>query len=353
MQTPTEHKAFVLLLAIVSIAFFWLILPRYGAIFWAIVLAVLFNPMNVALTRKLGGRRNTASLISVAVCIFIVIIPMSLILGALIQEGASMYVRVSSGDIDFNAYLARFQQAIPPYISEWLHSKHLGDLSELRERLSSAAVQSSQIFARRALSFGQNTLDFIISLGIMLYLLFFLFRDGDRLGALIRSTIPLNAAYTDKLLAKFTAVVRATVKGNVIIAVIQGAIGGVTFWFLGIEASLLWGVLMAFLSLLPAIGAAIVWAPVAAYLLLVGDYISGSVLLFVGIVIIGMTDNVLRPPLVGKETKLPDYVVLISTVGGLSLFGINGFVMGPLIAAFFISAWALFGAEQQEEAARQ
>jgi predicted PurR-regulated permease PerM len=141
--------------------------------------------------------------------------------------------------------------------------------------------------------------------------------------------------------------VRATVKGNVIIAAIQGTIGGVAFWLLGIEAALLWGALMAFLSLLPAIGAALVWGPAAAWLLLTGSVGKGVILIAVGVGVIGLVDNLLRPPLVGKDTRLPDYVVLVSTLGGMSIFGINGFVIGPLIAALFISGWALYRDEQQ------
>ena len=153
--------------------------------------------------------------------------------------------------------------------------------------------------------------------------------------------MPLSEDYSRRLLAMFAAVVRATVKGNIIIAVIQGTIGGVTFWLLGIQAALLWGVLMTFLSMLPAVGSALVWVPVAGYLLLSGADAEGVILILVGVGVIGLVDNLLRPSLVGKDTRLPDYVVLVSTVGGMSLFGINGFVIGPLIAALFIAAWTL------------
>lgn len=180
----------------------------------------------------------------------------------------------------------------------------------------------------------------------MLYVLFFLFRDGVGIARSIRASLPLSDNYSGRLLAKFATVVRATVKGNFIIAAIQGAIGGVTFWLLGIEGALLWGVLMAFLSLLPAVGAALVWAPAAAWLLLGGEVFSGLVLIVVGVGVIGLVDNLLRPPLVGKDTRLPDYVVLVSTVGGLSVFGLNGFVIGPLIAALFVACWELFRDEQ-------
>ncbi|WP_353980155.1 AI-2E family transporter [Salinicola endophyticus] len=349
MSSLSQHKAFILLLTAVSIAFVWLLLPFYGAILWAVILAILFQPMHRRLNARLGQRPNTAAFFSVLACVFIVIIPMSLIFFSLLREGASLYQRLDQGDIDFNAYIAQFRDSLPPSVQGWMGDAGIGSFADLSQRLASALEQGSQLIAKHLLSVGQNTLQFLISSGIMLYLLFFLFRDGRKLGQQIRATAPLSDAYTSRLIEKFTAVVRATVKGNVIIAMVQGAIGGVAFWLLGIEAALLWGVLMAFLSLLPAIGSAIIWVPVAAYLLLSGDYAKGSILVFVGVVVIGLVDNLLRPPLVGKETKLPDYVVLISTVGGMTLLGINGFVLGPLIAALFMVSWSLFRSEKEDE----
>lgn len=349
MNSLSQHKAFILLLTLVSIAFVWLLLPFYGAVLWAVILAILFQPMHRRLERRLKGRRNSAALISVLACVFIVLIPMSLIFGALVREGASVYQRLGSGDIDFNQYMQQFQSSLPISVRNWLGNAGFGSLSDISSRLASALEQGSQLIATHMLSIGQNTLQFLISTGIMLYLLFFLFRDGRSLGKQIRITIPLSDEYTYQLIDKFTAVVRSTVKGNVIIAIVQGAIGGIAFWALGIEAALLWGVMMAFLSLLPAIGSAIIWVPVAAYLLITGAYAKGAILIFVGVVVIGLVDNLLRPPLVGKETKLPDYVVLISTVGGMTMLGINGFVLGPLVAALFIVAWSLFRQEQEQE----
>lgn len=345
MEKPIEKRAFELLLAGVSIAFVWILLPFFSAIFWGVILALVFMPVQRRLLALYGGRRNLAALTNLLICIFIVIIPVTLIAGSLVQEGTSVYQRVRSGELDIGAYVEQARQALPPSVDDWLESTGLGDLSQLRDRVSDGAMQGSQMLASKALSIGQNTLQFFISLGIMLYLLFFLFRDGVPLGRRIRQAIPLSARYKYQLINKFVAVTRATVKGNIIVAATQGAIGGLAFWGLGIEAPLLWGVIMAFLSLLPAIGAALIWAPVAAYYLIVGNVVDGAILIFVGVVIIGLTDNFLRPLLVGKDTKLPDYVVLISTLGGMALFGINGFVIGPLIAALFIAAWDLFSQE--------
>jgi predicted PurR-regulated permease PerM len=134
------------------------------------------------------------------------------------------------------------------------------------------------------------------------------------------------------------------VKGNLVVAGVQGVMGGAIFWFYGIHAPVLWGVVMAFTSLLPA-GSAVVWLPVAITLLATGSIWKGVVLIVYGSLAIGLVDNVLRPILVGKDARLPDYVVLVSTLGGLALFGLNGFVIGPVIAALFIAAWRILTLE--------
>ncbi|HEY1228955.1 MAG TPA: AI-2E family transporter, partial [Ramlibacter sp.] len=189
--------------------------------------------------------------------------------------------------------------------------------------------------------FGQNTLNFVVSFFIMLYVLFFVLRDGNALSAQVERSIPLHREQAHDLLTTFAAVVRATVKGNVVVALNQGALGGIAFWRLDVPGAVLWGAFMALLSLLPAIGAAIVWGPVALYKLFTGDIVGGLGLAIWGTLVIGLVDNVVRPILVGRETSLPDYVILVATVGGIGLFGLNGFVIGPVIAAMFIACWQL------------
>lgn len=213
--------------------------------------------------------------------------------------------------------------------------------------MTSNLVKGGQILAPQALSIGINTFDFTISLGIMLYLLFFLLRDGRTLAEQIKETVPLRTDQKSALFAQFADVVRATVKGGILVAIAQGALGGLAFWFLGVHAPLLWAVLMAFLSLLPAIGAGLVWVPVAIYFLATGAIWQGVGLIAYGVLVIGLVDNVLRPFLVGKDSKLPDYVVLISTLGGIEVFGLNGFVIGPLIAAIFMVSWEIFSASRR------
>lgn len=345
-KATIQALSFITVVVLATVAFVWLLLPYYGAILWAVILAILFNPLQKRLEAALRGRRNLAAALSLLACICIVVIPGSVILASLAQEAASLYNRVSTREFDLEKLFTQIQAALPPFAERALATLNLGDFTEIRARLTSLLMQASQAVATQAFSIGQNTAQFVVSLGVMLYLLFFLFRDGTSLTIMIQKASPLSDRHTDHILGKFSSVAKATVKGNIIIAAIQGAIGGAAFWMLGIEAALLCGVLMAFLSLLPAIGAALVWVPVAGYLLLSGQYLKGAILVAVGVLVISLVDNLLRPPLVGKGTRLPDYAVLISTVGGLALIGMNGFVIGPLIAALFISVWSLFTDDQ-------
>ncbi|TCT07707.1 AI-2E family transporter [Aquabacter spiritensis] len=347
MTSPSvQQLTFAVVVVVVTAAFVWLLIPFFGAVLWAVILALLFNPLQRRLVALFGGRRGVAAGVSVLACICIVVIPGSMILASLAQEATGLYQRISDRDFNPAEILTRAQEALPGYLRELLPTFNLESLKDVGQRLASVLGQASQTIAARAVSIGQGTAQFFISLGVMLYVLFFLFRDGGALSNQIRRTSPLSPHHTDSILGKFSDVVQATVKGNVIIALIQGAIGGVTFWLLGIEGALLWGVLMAMLSLVPAVGALLVWGPTAVYLLLTGAYLKGAILLGVGTFVIGLIDNVLRPPLVGKGTRLPDYVVLVSTLGGLSLFGVNGFVIGPLIAALFVAVWSLLAQDR-------
>jgi predicted PurR-regulated permease PerM len=339
MRTLRSQQAtFTVLVIAVSMAFIYLLHPFYSALLWAAILALLFGPLNRWLLRRTHDRRNAAAALSVLACACLVVIPGSLLLGILAQDANNFYERITSGEIDSAATLERMHATLPEWLRNMFPSLDFGDFP--RERLRTGLAKISEFVAVRALSIGQGTARFFIGLGVMLYVLFFLFRDGTRLVGAIRDASPLNEQRTTQLMTKFGEVVRATVKGNFIIAILQGGVGGITFWALGIEAALLWGVVMVVLSLLPAVGAFLVWVPVAIYLFISGAFAKGLILVLIGTLVISLIDNLLRPRLVGKDIGLPDYMVLVSTIGGLALFGMNGFIIGPLIAVLFVTVWS-------------
>ena len=346
-----RDKAFLLLVLAVSAAFLLILWPFYGAVFWATVFAILFSPIHRTLTRSMRGRRTVAALATVLIILIMVILPTALITGMLLQEGFGVYARIKSGELNFAQYLQQIMSALPVWVTGLLDRFGLADFAAVQERLSTRLMASLQMLGTQAISVGQNTVDFVVDFFIMLYLLFFLLRDGAQLLARIGDALPLQDDLQRNLASKFTTVVRATVKGNIVIALIQGALGGLIFWILDIRAPVFWAVVMAFLSLLPAVGTALVWVPVAIYFFVTGALWQGIVLTAFGVLVIGLVDNVLRPILVGKDTKMPDYVVLISTLGGLSIFGLNGFVIGPLIAAMFIAVWAVVATSHTRGAA--
>ncbi|WP_028238884.1 AI-2E family transporter [Stutzerimonas azotifigens] len=350
-QPSRERKVFAGLLIVVSLAFAWILFPFYGAVFWGVILAIIFWPLQRWLLAKLHGRRNIASLITLVVIVVVAILPVSVITGLLVQEGAAVYRRIESGELDIAGYLAQAMAWLPDPLRAQLDRFGLQDIESLRSRLAGSALAGSQFIATKAFSFGQGTFQFLVNFFVMLYLLFFLLRDGRELVSMLKKAVPLHDSQKRRLFSKFTRVVRATVKGNVVIAATEGVLGGFIFVLLGIPSALLWGVLMGFLALLPAVGAGLIWAPVAVYYFMMGDLVHAFILTLYGVLVIGLADNVLRPILVGKDTKMPDYVVLISTLGGLALFGLNGFVIGPLIAALFISAWGLFTTPEHDDTA--
>ncbi len=337
-----EDKAFLLLIFVVTLGFAWILWPFYGAVLWGTVTAVLFAPLHRRLLRAMAPRRSLAAFSTVLIVVAIVILPLTLIGLSLGQEASGAYAKIKSGELDLMRLFQQVLDALPAWATGLLDSFGLVSLGAIQESVSASLMKGSQLLAGHALDIGQGTFDFIANLFAMLYLLFFLLRDRDTLAARLKGAIPLRAEQLEALTLKFVIVIRATVKGDFLVALLQGALGGLIFWFLGIGAPLLWAVVMAFLSLLPAIGAALVWMPVAIYLLATGAMWQGIVLILYGMLVIGLVDNFLRPILVGKDTKIPDYVVLISTLGGIATFGLNGFVIGPVIAAMFIAAWDIF-----------
>jgi predicted PurR-regulated permease PerM len=341
-----EDTTLLLLVVLVSLAFALILLPFFGAVLWAAVLAIVFAPLHVRLLRFMPKRQNLPALATVLIILALVIVPLTLTAASLVQEAANFHESMQAGTWNLGDFFKQFLAVLPSWAIDLLDRLGLKDLAAVQAKLSDALVKGSTFFASEALDIGLGTINFLVSFGIMLYLLFFFVRDGEGLARRITHAIPLPPKQQHALVGKSTAVIRATFKGNLLVAAVQGALGGLIFWFLGISAPVLWAVVMALCSLLPAVGAAIVWFPVAVYFLATGAVWQGVVLLAYGVFVMGLVDNLLRPLLVGKETEMPDYLVLISTLGGIAAFGLSGFVLGPVVAALFIAVWDIFSASR-------
>lgn len=347
-QLPPVHRrklesaSFIALVLVTSALFFWMIRAFVWPVFWAAILAVLFHGIHTRLLAACRGRATPAALLSMFAVVTFVVLPFALVAGAIARQGLLLYRGIAAGEINVHGPIDMLERSLPA-VSGFL-GRYGVDLAQLRISVQELAASATQIVATRALGVGQDALWATLMFVLMLYLLFFFFRDGPRIVASMSRVLPLGQERRTRLLLKFTQVVRATVKGNLIVAVVQGGLLALLFWMVGIRTALFWGVITAVLSLLPAVGASFVWVPGAIIMLATGQVWEGLVVL-VGGVAITATENVLRPIVIGRDTKMPDYLILVSTLGGLAVFGLAGFVAGPVIAALFLVLWELFGEE--------
>ena len=322
---------FLLILALVTWAFFDVLSPYFSAILWAAILTIIFNPVKNKLRTALGERNGLASFLTLCIICLIVFIPLTVILSSLAIELNVVYTKLQQNNTQFPEVVAGVFNRLPGWASGFLADHDLTNAAEIQKKLSDVALKGGQYLAGSAFLIGKGTFGFAISFGIMLYLLFFLLKDGPYLVRQILDSLPLSDFAKQHLFAKFVGVSRATVKGTAVVAVVQGTLGGI-----------------AFAIVVPAVGSAIVWVPAAIYLFATHQIWQGLFIVGFFVIIVGLVDNILRPLLVGKDTKMPDYLILISTLGGMELYGINGFVIGPLIAALFIACWNLFSGRDHE-----
>lgn len=330
------------LIVVVTLAFGWVLWPLFGGIFWAVAFAIVLDPLARRLTVAFGGRKALAALGVIAGFVVLIILPMLLIGNAVVNEATGLIAAIQSGEIDLNGMFQSLITALPLWSQTLLVQLGFGDLAGVQSSVAASLTEWIGANAPTMLSFGMNTAGFFVTLGVMLYLMFFLFRDGDAVLARVSAAVPMEEEVLADLLGTFTQVVRATVRGDILVALLQGCLGGLGLWVLGIHAAVLWTVLMAFLSLFPLFGAAVIWLPVSLYLMVNGLIWQGIGLFVYGLVIISLIDNIARPWLVGQATRLPDYIVLISTLGGIATFGMQGFITGPVVAAMFMAVWTTF-----------
>lgn len=345
---PTlEDRALRWLVLLATIAFAAILWPFSGAILWGVVLAILFAPLQRRIAARLHGRRGLAAVCSLAVVGVMVVLPLALVGASLVNQGAALARRLRDSPPDYAGWFGQAMDALPEWIVRRLQQADLADLGAVRERLTEALQAGSQQLATKLLDYGQNTFDLVLGLFLALYLLFFLLRDGDALAAILQRALPLRPAQQQALIERLVVAVRATIKGSVIVAAVQGVLGGMIFWMLGVGSAPFWGMLMALASLLPAIGPALVWVPAAIWLLVTAPLWKGLVLIGFGAFVIGLVDNLLRPLIVGKDLELPDWLVLLATLGAIFTLGVNGFLLGPMLAALFVVAWNLFARERE------
>ncbi len=341
-----ERGGFLLFLGLVSLALLAVVLPFLTPLLWATLAAIMFQPLYRWFLVRRPEKETQAALASLVVILFAVVLPALWIGSAVVEEAAGLYVAFREGNIDVSTYFQSVFSALPASIQASLDSAGFGDFAEVQARATAFVQASLGLIAQQALAIGGSVFGFVLAFTIALYVGFFLLRDGRAIGDAVLAALPMDRTIADRLALRFLTIVRATIKGSVVVGLVQGALGALTFWIVGIPSVLLLGVIMAIASLLPALGPAIVWAPVGIYLLATGAIWQGALVIVSGVALIGMVDNILRPILVGRDTGIPDWLILVTTLGGIALMGLSGIVVGPLICGLFLAGWGIF-AEQK------
>ncbi|MBT5217022.1 MAG: AI-2E family transporter [Gammaproteobacteria bacterium] len=334
-----SKNAFIFVLSLITILFAIILWNFFLPILWAIVLSILFYPLrNYLINKKYNP--SLVSFLTIIVIVILVLIPGFIIFTVIGSESLLVLNKIESGEYNLGQLVNWFNALVPNLIDR-LDSIGL-NTNQLIEQLNNIGVGATKFIVSLLMSTGQNLLQFFLSFFIMIYLLFFFLRDGENIIKLCIESFPMDDNQERFLIEKFSTVIKATVKGTILIAIAQGSIGGLILLFLDIEGAILWGAMMALFSILPGIGASIIWLPIALALIFNGALLKGLILIISGIFIIGLIDNLLRPYLVGKETNLPDYLILLSTLGGITIFGLSGFIIGPVVTALFIALWSTF-----------
>jgi len=328
-------NAYYLLLVVITVLFVSIIFNFAAPILWSIVVSIIFYPLYEKLL-LMTNKKSLSSMLSLILILLLVIMPSIAVLG-LIGNELINFIN-SSENYSFEQYF----QMIPneSAINQLIAWSGLS-INDLIEKADDFLISASKMLYQSVSTISANVINFFVSLFIFVYLTFFFLRDGEKILQHCMDAFPMKNEDESYLLDQFQKTTRATIKGTVMVALAQGFLGYLTLLLIGINGALIWGAVMALLSIVPAVGTVLVWLPIALVLFLNGEIMDASLLIFSGVFIIGMIDNLLRPILIGKETKMPDYLILLTTIGGISIFGITGFIVGPIIASLFISIWSL------------
>lgn len=347
-QTDDLHQAsFLLILAVVTMLMVVIVYPFAQPLLWAALAAIMFQPLYRTILRRVRGRRNAAAGLSLLVIFFVVMVPAAWI-GSLVVEQALVLVdTLQKQPPDLAALFDSVYTSLPGIAREAVDRSGWADITMAQTRIQNLVTESAGMIASQAVSIGSGALSFFLSFSVALYVMFFLLRDGERIGRTVLCAVPVQRSIADRLAERFLGIVRATIKGTGIVALVQGALGWIALMIAGVPSSLLFGVLMTIFALIPVIGAGAVWLPAGLWLLATGATWQGIFVLVTGFFIISSADNVLRPILVGRDTGIPDWIILITTLGGISLVGFSGIVLGPLVAGLFLASWSILR-EQRE-----
>lgn len=324
------------LLGTATILMIWVIWPYAAAVFWAVILAILLDPLWMRMQSRSKAPRPLLALLVIVMVLLVVVLPLAGLISLLPAQIEAFSRNLPNLIREVNAGIASLRSHLPPLIS-----REVGEMID-NPQSGQSGLELSTVLNRIVgwlSSLASSTFSTFISVSITLYVLFFLLLDGRGMAVRIKSYLPVNKGLLAILTTRFIEIVRATIGGVFVIALAQGVVAGVIFALLGLTEAVLLGILTAIAALIPAIGSGLVWVPVSIYLISQGQLANAGILVFCGLFVIGLVDNLLRPRLVGQGTQIPDFMILLTTLGGLELMGATGIVLGPMIAGLCLSLW--------------
>jgi len=341
MQNTTTSKAFLLVVVgAITLTFLSMIKPFIMAILLAGIFSSLAQPVYRRLTDWLNGRRSAASIITLLMIVLVIILPLGFLLGIVTGEAIKVGESISPWVQDKIIH--------PDKVIIWMEGlPYFDKIAPYEDDILTRAGQMVGVLSKFLINnlshATTGTVHFLFMMMVMLYSMYFFLMDGGKLIDLILYYLPLEDREERRLLEKFSSVTRATLKGTAVIGILQGGMAGLAFQVVGIPSAIFWGTLMVVLSIIPGIGTALIWAPAAAILIAGGHLAKGiGLALFCGL-IVGSIDNVVRPRLVGKDTQMPDLLIMLGTMGGIMMFGVLGLILGPIVAALFVTIWEIYG----------
>jgi predicted PurR-regulated permease PerM len=338
-----EHifLVFILFLTFLSIYLLYQVLiPFLTSILWAILLAIVFYPVFKRLQRLLKKKEFLSAMIMTLLVLSVIVLPFSLLMASLAVEVVEVYYQVEEmiKTGQFQAHLGEIRK-IPLLNWVWVRLNQYFDLSQMDPQglLLKNLQQVSTFLFNQTSKILKGLSTVIIGFFFTLLSLYYLFKDGNRLFERLKEIVPLPSKEKELLIRRFKDMVYTTIYGGILIALIQGTLGGLSFWILGLSSPIFWGTTMALLSFIPVGGTALIWGPASIFLFAQGAFLKGLILLGLGVFGISMVDNFLRPFFISSRTNIHPLLLFFAVLGGIQTFGLIGLVAGPLIATLFLT----------------
>lgn len=343
-----KNFTFFAALAAVSITFIYLLRPFLYPILWAAIIAGMFYPLYKKINSKIK-HANLSSLSTILIILIIIVIPVVIITSLLFKEFFDFYTYLATNQ---DSILNTGKNLISQIQNNPITDKLKIDPQAITDRLTEITTVVTNVIFVTARNITQNSVTFLVlfllMFFLMLYTLFFFLKDGEKILRRLAHLSPLGEKYEEMMYAKFTSTARAVLKGTMVIGIMQGSLTGITFYLVGIQGALVWGIITTFFSIIPGFGSYIVWLPAVLIMFATGNIWQGLVIIGAGL-FISTIDNVVRPALVGKDAQMHPLLILFSTLGGLLMFGISGFIVGPITAALFLSLWEMYEQYYRQE----